>query len=53
MTSSASSEDPKRASEIAPARVRPTSRPAVAIPIVNQKEVRTTRRRAARSSESK
>ena len=43
----------KSHSEIWPASAKPTTRPMVAIVIVNQKDVRTTRRRWAGSVESK
>ncbi|MND09627.1 hypothetical protein D3C83_331030 [compost metagenome] len=53
MMSSESSVVPKRLSEIGAAKAIPASVPMVAMPIVNQNEVRTTVRRAAGSSESK
>ena len=53
MTSSESSEEPKRASAIGAESRRPATRPAVAMAIVNQNEVRRTSRRCSGSAESK
>ncbi len=53
MTSSESPDEPKSRSEIGAASRSPPASPAVAIAIVNQKDVRTTRRRSAGSFESK
>ena len=52
-TSSQSSGVPKSSSEIWGESARPTTRPSVAMLIVNQKDVRSTRRRWAGSGESK
>src|SRR5947208_16907914 len=52
-TRSAALEDPKSTSEIWLERARPSTSPIVAIPIVNQNDVRTTSLRWSASGESK
>jgi hypothetical protein len=53
MTSSESSAEPKSRSAIGPESRRPAASPAVAVPIVNQNDVRSTLRLCSGSGESK